>query len=98
MAIDELSVEFKRRLFDALEQSRALGYDGADMENMLSRQNAVELAKKLVLSGVIQGGPKKMAKINRKDLTVESIMMDPQFAPLFERKYLEAAEFRLGQM
>jgi hypothetical protein len=92
-----LESEFSERLRDAIRQSHDLGYHPTRFEQMLSEQGALALARKLIKSGELQDGLKAMAKLGRKDLTMESIMLEPKFKPLFSAGELQAATWRLSQ-
>jgi len=94
----QLESEFTARLQDAIGQSRALGYPPNRFEQMLAEHGAYALARKLVKSGELQDGLKAMAKLNRMDLTMESIMLEAKFRPLFTSQELSAAKWRLDQV
>lgn len=93
-----LESEFAARLQDGIRQAYDLGYPPTRIENMLKESSASTVAKRLVASGDMHTGFKEMAKLGRKDLTVESIMLEEKFQPLFEKRELEAAKFRLSQV
>lgn len=65
---------------------------------MLESLGGVSLAKKLVISGELQEGLKKLAKLGRLDLSMEAIMQEERFAPLFTKPELEASQWRLSQV
>jgi len=93
--MDEDSDAFEARIRAALIECHRLGYHPSDFEAMLSHSNAVVVASKLVSSGDIQTGLKRLAKLGRLDLSVESIMLEPQFETLFSSKLRESARWRL---
>jgi hypothetical protein len=94
----KLNEEFSARLQDCIRQSHNLGYPPTRIEEMLTESSAVAVAKRLVVSGDIHKGLKEMAKLGRKDLTIEAIMLEERFQPLFDRSELDAATFRLAQV
>ncbi len=96
--MEQLESKFAERIQDSIRQSRALGYPPTRFENMLLKMGALRLAKKLVISGDIQTGLKEVAKLGRKDLAMESIMLEPIFEKLFTVEELEAARWRLQQI
>lgn len=98
MTTKQLELEFSERLRDALRQAHDLGYNTATIEKMLASRGAVSLAKMLVESGSIQGGMKAISGLGRKDLTIESIMLEPTFKSLFTTSQLQAAAWRLEQV
>lgn len=98
MSNNLLEREFSERLRDAMLQAHGLGYHPTRFEQMLNEKGALALARKLVKSGELQDGLKEMVKLGRRDLSMESIMLEPKFASLFSKPELEAANWRLGQV
>lgn len=64
---------------------------------MLDNIGAKATAAKLVASGDMHDGFRQLISRNRAELTMESIMLEPQFAPMFTGAQLEAARWRLQQ-
>ena len=60
-----------------------------------SSPSAVTLAKKLAVSSELQDGLKRIAKLGRLELSMESIMLEEKFKPLFSDQVLQAAQWRL---
>jgi hypothetical protein len=77
------------------DEARSLGYFPSDFLGMLDRYGAVAVAKKLIMSGDLQTGLRKLAKMKRLDLSIESLMLEPGFRHLFSKNELASAEFRL---
>lgn len=98
MAAGTLESEFATRVQEALAEARELHYYPNRFEQMLAELGAVRLAKKLIISGELQDGLKKMAKLGRKDLTLEALVLEPKFAALFTKDERQAAEWRLAQV
>jgi hypothetical protein len=67
------------------------------MEQMLENADAVAIAKKIVVSSDIQTGLRKLKEMGRTDLTIESIMLENEFAGEFTADELAAARWRLTQ-
>lgn len=95
--MSELEQAFEGRIRAAVFECHSLGYHPSDFEGMLANATAVQVAEKLVMGGDIQSGFKRIARMGRIDLSVESIMLEPQFAHLFRPAVIEAARWRLGQ-
>ena len=95
--MSEICQAFEQRVRAAVSECHSLGYHPSDFEGMLANATAVQVAEKLVVGGEIQSGFKRLAHMGRIDLSVESIMLEPQFASLFRSAVLEAARWRLGQ-
>ena len=94
----ELESAFAARIRETLQESKDLHYYPTRFEQMLADMGAVRLAKKLVISGDLQDGLKKLAKLGRKDLALEAVILEPRFATLFTDAEKEAAKWRLSQL
>lgn len=92
-----LEERFGQRLQESIDESKKHDYNPIRILDMLRSSTAVEVAKKLVLSGHIQSGLKKTVKERRAELAIESIMLDPEFVTLFTSEELEVARWRLAQ-
>ena len=93
-----LQEQFEARVRAAVQECHSLGYHPTRFEQMLDQADAVSLAKRMVVSGELQSGLKKLKEMNRIDLSVESIMLEPQFCDLFTRQEIQAADWRLKQL
>lgn len=98
LSMRQVEHDFMTRLKVAIEECHRLGYHPNDFEGMLSNASAVHVAEKLVTSSELQAGLKKLSKMGRLDLSVESIMLEPQFSTLFKKQLLDAAQWRLDQV
>jgi hypothetical protein len=94
----ELEQSFDAKIRAALPECHRLGYHPHDFEGMLANSTAVKLAERLVKSGELQTGLKKLAQLDRLDLSVESIMLEPEFEALFKSSVRDAARWRLEQV
>jgi hypothetical protein len=92
-----LDVLFSEKLRWAMNESIHIGYNPHRILQMIADQGAVPSAKKLVTSGTLQSGLKAIVKLGRKDLCVESIVLEEKFQPLFTADELKAAEWHLTQ-
>ena len=99
VSLEQLGGEFSDRLREAIVLCRELGYSPSRFEQMLnSSPSAASLAKKLVVSSELQDGLKRIAKLGRLELSMESIMLEEKFKPLFPDQVLEAAKWRLDSV
>ncbi|MCC6208979.1 MAG: hypothetical protein IT488_12630 [Gammaproteobacteria bacterium] len=96
--MSNLAQEFAARLYTAILECHRLKYHPTRFEQMLQSSDAVTLAKKLVTSGELQDGLKKLKGMDRLDLSMEEIMLESRFAQLFTRAELDAARWRLSQL
>lgn len=75
MNASTLEREFSERLHDAIRISHDLGYHPNRFEQKLNEHGALSVSRKLIKSGELQDGLKVLAKLGRKDLSMESIML-----------------------
>ncbi len=90
--------EFRAAILAAIEESKELGYNPTKFIEMTKQSHPVDIGKKFVASGAFQSGIKEMAKRNRKDLTIEGVMLRPKFSGLFTSDELAAAQWRLDNV
>lgn len=89
---------FEARVRAAIGECHQLGYHPHDFESMLASTSAVRVAEKLVVSGNIQTGLKRLAQLGRLDLSMEAMVLDPEFAVLFDLPLRRAAIWRLEEL
>jgi hypothetical protein len=96
--MDPVEAEFDQRLRDSIHESISLGYSPTRFMEMLNKWGGVGTAKRLVASGEIQDGIRRIVEMGHPELSMESIMLEPQFASLFSEGELQAARWRLDQL
>jgi hypothetical protein len=96
--MNQLSERFDQRLRESVRLAIELGYNPTVFTSMLERHGAVQTAKRLIAAGELQSGIKRLAELGRLDITMEQIMLEPEFAPLFAEGELAAARWRLDQL
>lgn len=96
--MSQLEQSFEAKVRAALLECHRLGYHPHDFEVMLANASAARVAEKLVTSGELQSGLKRLAQMERLDLSVESIMLKAEFEPLFTKEHRAAAQWRLNQV
>jgi hypothetical protein len=87
--------EFTKEIQAANEKSVKLGYYPSRFLQMAEQSGSVQAAKKMVTSGDIPKGLKKLKKMRKLDLTIESIMLKGKYQSLFTTSELSAARWRL---
>ncbi len=93
-----LEQSFQARIRAALLECHRIGYHPSDFESMLDSSPAVRVARNLVMSGNLQSGLKRLAQMGRLDLSIESIVLEEEFQPLFSLAHRAAAQWRLNQV
>jgi hypothetical protein len=92
-----LATVFSERLRDTVRQAHALDYHPHRFEQMLNVEGGLALAHRLVKSGELQDGLRALIRLGRRDLAMESIMLEEEFKPLFTPAERAAARWRLEQ-
>ncbi len=95
--MDPLESEFENRLHDSIRESIRLGYNPTRFVEMMNAHGGRDTAKRLVASGEIQDGLRRIVQMGHPELSVESIMLEPQFGLLFTKQELDAAQWRLDR-
>ena len=88
--------EFMAAVRSAVGQCHDIGYIPSHFERMIEASHPVEVAKKLVISGEFQHGICELTKLGHQELTIENIMQQEQFLPLFTTSEIQAAKWRLA--
>jgi hypothetical protein len=73
------------------------GYTATYLLSMLAEDGGVETARRLLASATVSTGFTSLWNRGRLDLTVEALVLDPQFAGLFTADELDIARGRLAQ-
>jgi hypothetical protein len=72
------------------------GYVWRRLKPMVRQYTAVGAAKRQVVKPGISPGFQKLKDAGRLDLTIEALVLRPEFAPLFSRAEREASRRRLA--
>ena len=90
--------EFEAEVRSAIDKCYDLGYIPSRFEQMIESAHPVEIAKQLVVSGEFQHGIREPTKLGHQELTIESIMQQERFSPLFTSAEVQAAAWRLANV
>lgn len=71
------------------------GYNASDFLQMLYRDRGLITAKRLLSSDKHHYGFQKLSELDRLDITVECLVLNPKFRSLFDEGELERARERL---
>ena len=96
--MEELAERFDERLRQSCRLSSELGFTPTVFMGVLGRHGGVQTAKRLILAGGIQNGLHRLAELGQLDISMERIMMEPEFASLFTADELAAAQWRLDRL
>ena len=91
----ELEREFALACETTIAECRSLGYTPSIWMQMIQKHGAVDTARRLVVSGDLQDGFRRLLSMGRADLTVESSVLDERWYDLFTDQEREVARWRL---
>lgn len=90
--------ELAHRMIDAYRRaSSEAGYNASYFRSMLAQLGPLEAARKLLAAPAVSDGFAALWERKRMDLTVEAIVVDPQFSDLFSEHQIDVARRRLEQ-
>ncbi len=93
-----IGAEFADRMKAVYERGRSeAGYNASYFLSMLSQYGPQETAHRLLASKLVSDGFSELWERGRLDLTVEAIVVEPQFAELFNEDEIANARRRLEQ-
>ncbi|MDM3902966.1 DUF262 domain-containing protein [Mycobacteroides abscessus] len=96
--ISDVEAEFAQRMKAVYDRGRSEeGYNASYFLSMLSQYGPQETAHKLLASPAISDGFAELWERGRLDLTVEALVVEPQFAELFSEDEIDNARRRLDQ-
>lgn len=90
-----LRAAFAAALYAAMDEASRLGYHPKRLYGMLQTMTPVQAARQCVTSGAT--GFDSMVRIDRIELTIEALCLDPRYRSLFKDAELDCARWRLRQ-
>jgi len=97
LAGDRVVAQFDRDMAGIYDQARAIGYNATRFLAMVHEHGGLETAHRLIASSEISYGFAELWMRGRLDLTVESLVLRPEYQPLFTSIELNIARARLGE-
>ncbi len=94
----QLINELHRAMFRIYDESTAIGYTPSKFRQMVANEGGLQTAKKLIGSKQLSDGFAELAQLGRLDLTVEALVLQEKYRPLFNEVELEIARERLVQL
>jgi hypothetical protein len=91
----EASPELERFVDESIQLSRSKGYHPTVFEDMRARHRTWEAMRRIVQTGDIQSGFRRLVQLGLRDWTVEAGIV--KFATEFDKGTVEAARWRLEQ-
>lgn len=97
-AVSDAAQEFGRRMVETYRRSvTEANYNATYFRSMLAQLGPVDTARKLLASPAVSDGFAALWERGRMDLTVEALVVEPEFADLFTEDEIETARRRLEQ-
>src|SRR4051794_11601886 len=99
MTTRDLEAAFHRAMVDNYQRAkRELDYNATYFLQMLGEHGGVETARRLLTGSQYAEGSTRLVMENRLDLSVEALVLRPEFTPLFSDAERAEARRRLDEM
>ena len=93
-----IETEFEKSMHDLCREARSIGYNPVRFQQMLAEHGALSTAHQLLASKVIHDGFTRLWQLNRLDISLECVVLNPAFQPLFGTEELDEARRRLREL
>jgi hypothetical protein len=93
----DLVVRFERDMEQIYFKAKAVGYNATRYLALVREYGGLAAAHRLLSSDRIHDGFAELLFLDRKDLTVESLVLQPEYVSLFSPEELDRARARLGR-
>lgn len=93
----ELEQRFHRRMIDIYKAAKDIGYNASRFLSMVNEHGGLESAKILLRAATVSDGYTALWERGRLDLTVEAVLLEPEWTPLFSPAERSVAVTRLRQ-
>jgi hypothetical protein len=94
--LEAIKIQFHEAMLNIYKEARKIGYHATEFFHMVNENGGVETAHLLIAKDPTTGFTKLWGK-KRLDLSVEALVLKPQFAPLFDEIERENARKRLAE-
>jgi hypothetical protein len=98
MTTRELELELERAFRRGVKRCQKLGYNPTYFVRMLDEHRAVVAARQLLAAPAISEGFSQLWELGHLELTVEAIVLEDRFRPLFRASELDVARKRLADL
>jgi hypothetical protein len=93
-----LEAAFERELYDTYHQAAAKGYRATYFFQMLGRYGGMGTAQRLLAAAEVAEGLMKLWELNQLHISVEAIVLKPEYATLFTDGERAQARQRLAAL
>jgi hypothetical protein len=98
MARRDIELDLEAAFRKGVRRCNALGYNPAYFVRMLDEHGALLTARQLIAAGSVSEGFERLWELGHLELTVEAIVLRPEFASLFTERELRVARRRLEEL
>ncbi len=88
---------FGQAMLNIFKEASKIGYRPTEFLKMIEREDALSVAKRLIMNKTPSSGFTRLWELKRPDLTVEAVATTSEWRHLFSEEELERAERRLKQ-
>ena len=96
--MSDLELEFQRGMMRVYETARQRGYTPTYFKQMLDTYGGVEAAKRLLAAETIQSGLQKLWELQLLGHSMEALVTQEHFHPLFTEAEMAEARRRLEEL
>jgi hypothetical protein len=93
----DLEKAFHNRMLGIYTAAKAIGYNATRFLSMVTDHGGLETARTLLHASTVSDGYTALWERNRLDLTVEAVILEPQWSRLFTPAELKVAVARLRE-
>ena len=95
MGDDQVKAQFHQEMLNIYKEAAAFGYRPTYFLRMVNEQGGLVAARQLLTDGTVSDGFVRLWQEGRLDLSVEAVVLDPQWRDLFTSDELAVAQRRL---
>ncbi len=95
---DDLERELSDAFHDGVRRCKKLGYNPTYFLRMVAEHGALTTARQLITATNPSEGFSRLWELGHLELTVEAIVLQDRFAPLFSSRELRLAHRRLEEL
>ncbi len=92
------NMAFKERIQQMIAETKSFGYNPTYFIRMVQELGAVTACKQLINNKKLHDGRCRLWKEGRLDLTIENIILEPQWANLFSETERKSARDKLRKL
>ena len=97
--MEQLRLQFQDNVLKTYREAKKLGYKPGIFLDMIGTYGGVETAKRLLSTQeFVQEGVKRLWELGRLDLSVEALVLRPEYKELFTTEELKIARKRLTDL